>query len=278
MRNTVLIIAISSLIIGAFVYALTDITHSYVRWGDNTIDTSEEAYVLFSPTNDPGNRVVMAKMRFDSTFRFYFRDVFFNYLDSTRNAGQPTSLLWLANNGLTRRTPFSSVLFPFSQVTGATTSGITEGTNLYYTNARARLSLTAGTGIGYNSSTGVITNSSPDQTLSLTSGQGVTVSGAYPSFTVSTAKRPAETYLGNTDASGNYTVTYSTAYSSIPDVQPQLQAGTASQVVRITSSTTGAFTVNVTNRASVNIAGIEVLLAATTPVSGASVSVLVTSR
>lgn len=39
------------------------------------------------------------------------------------------------------------------------TDSVTEGsTNLYYTDARARAALSAGTGIGYNSSTGVITN------------------------------------------------------------------------------------------------------------------------
>ncbi len=87
-----------------------------------------------------------------------------------------------------------------------------------------------------------------------------------------------ETYTGTTDGSGNYTVTYGTAYPITPDVQPQLQSGTPSQVVRITASSATAFTVNVTNRASVTILGIDVLLATTTPVSGASVGVLVTSR
>ena len=49
-------------------------------------------------------------------------------------------------------------------LTGAvvlTTTNISEGTNEYFTTARARASLSAGTGISYNSSTGVITNSSP---------------------------------------------------------------------------------------------------------------------
>ena len=41
-----------------------------------------------------------------------------------------------------------------------TTSNLTEGTNLYYTDTRARLALSAGTGISYDSATGVITNSS----------------------------------------------------------------------------------------------------------------------
>ena len=42
-----------------------------------------------------------------------------------------------------------------------TTTNINEGTNLYYTDARARSSVSGGTGISYNSTTGVITNSSP---------------------------------------------------------------------------------------------------------------------
>jgi hypothetical protein len=42
-----------------------------------------------------------------------------------------------------------------------TTTNINEGTNLYYTDARARASVSGGTGISYNSTTGVITNSSP---------------------------------------------------------------------------------------------------------------------
>lgn len=90
--------------------------------------------------------------------------------------------------------------------------------------------------------------------------------------------RRVETFSGVTNASGNLTFTYSTPYSSVPDVQPQLTAGTPSQVVRITSSTTTGFTVQVTNRASVTLLAVEVLLAATTPVVGAAVNILVTAR
>lgn len=45
-------------------------------------------------------------------------------------------------------------------------------------------SLSAGTGISYNNLTGVITNSSPDQTVVLTSGTGISVTGTYPNFTI----------------------------------------------------------------------------------------------
>lgn len=92
--------------------------HNITRWLDNQADTSCEAIVIFSPSNDPGNRISMAKIRFDSTFRIFARDFYLTVLDSTKNAGQPTSLLWLANNGLARRTPFSSVVLPVGQVSG----------------------------------------------------------------------------------------------------------------------------------------------------------------
>jgi len=112
-------------------------------------------------------------------------------------------------------------------------------------------------------------------------GKPTLFSGSYLDLTnkptIPTVRR-LETFNGSTDASGNFTATYSTPYTSVPDVQPQLTAGTPSQVVRITSNTVNGFTVNVTNRASVTLLAIEVLLAATTPVSGAAISVLVTAR
>ena len=46
----------------------------------------------------------------------------------------------------------------FTGAVSLTTSNIAEGTNLYFTQAAARNSISAGTGISYNSSTGVITN------------------------------------------------------------------------------------------------------------------------
>jgi hypothetical protein len=65
-----------------------------------------------------------------------------------------------------------------------TTTNIAEGTNLYYTDVRARASNSAGTGISYDSITGVITNSAPDQTVVLTAGTGISTSGTYPNFTI----------------------------------------------------------------------------------------------
>lgn len=95
--------------------------------------------------------------------------------------------------------------------------------------------------------------------------------------TIPTVRR-METFSGVTNASGLFTVTYSTPYSVIPDVQPQLTSGTPSQVARITANSVNGFTVTVTNRASVNLLGIDVLLAATVVVASAPVSVLVMAR
>lgn len=64
------------------------------------------------------------------------------------------------------------------------TSDLVEGTNLYYTDARTRAALSAGTAISYNSTSGAITNTAPDQTVVLTSGTGINVTGTYPNFTI----------------------------------------------------------------------------------------------
>jgi len=65
-----------------------------------------------------------------------------------------------------------------------TTTDVAEGTNQYFTTARARTSLSAGTGISYDNTTGVITNAAPDQTVSITGAGTSVVTGTYPNFTV----------------------------------------------------------------------------------------------
>ena len=101
-------------------------------------------------------------------------------------------------------------------LTGAvvlTTTNVAEGTNLYYTDARARAALSAGTGISYNNATGVITNSAPDQTVALTGGTGISTSGTYPSFTVTntapdqTVVLTAGTGISTSGTYPNFTIT-----------------------------------------------------------------------
>jgi hypothetical protein len=94
-----------------------------------------------------------------------------------------------------------------------TTTDIAEGTNLYYTDVRARASNSAGTGISYDSATGVITNSAPDQTVALTDGTAIDVTGTYPNFTINntapdqTVVLTAGTGISTSGTYPNFTIT-----------------------------------------------------------------------
>ena len=59
-------------------------------------------------------------------------------------------------------------------------------TELYSDDAGDVNSVNAGTGISVNQTTGAVTvtNSAPDQTVTLTEGQNVTITGTYPNFTI----------------------------------------------------------------------------------------------
>jgi hypothetical protein len=171
----------------------------------------------------------------------------------------------------------SDISYPVTSVFGRTgavvavsgdynTSQVTENTNLYFTDARARAalsftagsgaynsttgvitiptnnnqitngsnfitltSLSAGTGISYNNTTGVITNSAPDQTVSLTQGAGISISGTYPSFTIAStitqytdALARAAISLTTTGTSGAATYNSTTGVFNIPNYAPDL--------------------------------------------------------
>jgi hypothetical protein len=101
-------------------------------------------------------------------------------------------------------------------LTGAvvlTTTNIAEGTNEYFTTARARSSVSAGTGISYDSATGVITNAAPDQTVALTDGTAIDVTGTYPNFTINntapdqTVVLTAGTGISTSGTYPNFTIT-----------------------------------------------------------------------
>ena len=133
----------------------------------------------------------------------------------------------------------------FTGAISLTTSNISEGTNLYYTNTRARASVSAGTGISYNSSTGVITNSAPDQTVALTAGTGISTSGVYPNFTITnTAPNQivALTGAGTTVISGtypNFTITTNDQYTgTVTSVAASVPTGFAITGSPITSTGT----------------------------------------
>jgi len=146
------------------------------------------------------------------------------------------------------------------------TTAVVEATNLYFTDARSRAalsfasgsgaynsttgvitiptnnnqitngsnfitlaSLSGGVGISYNNTTGVITNSAPDQTVSLTNGAGISISGTYPSFTIAStitqytdALARAAISLTTTGTSGAATYNSTTGVLNVPNYAPDL--------------------------------------------------------
>lgn len=71
-----------------------------------------------------------------------------------------------------------------TDISNHSTSGLSEGSNLYFTNARSRASLTGGTGISYDSSAGTITLSTSGVTAATYGG-----SSTVPVYTVDTYGR-----------------------------------------------------------------------------------------
>lgn len=81
-------------------------------------------------------------------------------------------------SGAVESTHIASGAISASHVTGITTANITENTNLYYTNARARSSISVtGGNLSYDSSTGVIQLTDSEIRDALSAGTGVTYSG-----------------------------------------------------------------------------------------------------
>ena len=118
---------------------------------------------------------------------------------------------WLMFNGTVwQKIDQSNLVTSVNGQTGAvslTSTNISEGTNLYYTDARARAAVSAGTGISYSSATGVITNATPDQTVALTAGTGISTTGTYPNFTIANTapdQTVALTQGGTTTITGTY--------------------------------------------------------------------------
>lgn len=89
---------------------------------------------------------------------------------------------------------------------------------------------------------------------------------------VSWGKRQ-ETYSGSSNASGDYIVTFSTAYSVAPNIQANIIGGTTEQQSRVVSVSTTGFTVNAFQRATVLSLALST---ATNPVNGALIHVLIT--
>jgi hypothetical protein len=156
---------------------------------------------------------------------------------------------WLLFNGTNwQKIDQTNLVTSVNGQTGAvtlTTTNISEGTNQYYLDSRARAALSAGTGLSYSSSTGVITNSAPDQTVALTGGTGITTSGTYPNFTITNSapdQTVALTGAGTTTVTGtypNFTITSNDQYvgtvTSVTGTSPVVSSGGDTPAISLAS-------------------------------------------
>jgi hypothetical protein len=151
---------------------------------------------------------------------------------------------WLMFNGTVwQKIDQSNLVTSVNGQTGAvvlTTTNVNEGTNLYYLDSRARQALSAGTGISYDNSTGVITNSAPDQTVALTASTGISISGTYPNFTI-TNSAPDQTVSLTGSGTTTITGTYPNfTISSADQYQGTVTGVTGTSPVTSTGGTTPA--------------------------------------
>lgn len=152
--------------------------------------------------------------------------------------------------------------------------------------------LGVGSTIPYTSLTG--TPAIPTNTNQLINGSGYITNAAlsgyattsslagYTTFaqlaSATSGLRKVETFLGTSDASGNFTITFANTYTTPPDVQPQIIGGTFNQQVRVVSVSNTGCVVQAAQRNIVTLLGLEVLLGATVNLVGASVTVQITAR
>ena len=119
---------------------------------------------------------------------------------------------WLLFNGTVwQKIDQSNTVTSVNGQTGAvslTTTNIAEGTNQYFTDARARAALSAGTGISYSSSTGVVTNAAPDQVVVLTGAGSTSVTGTYPNFTITSSSGASGDVTGPASATDGALVAF----------------------------------------------------------------------
>jgi hypothetical protein len=109
-----------------------------------------------------------------------------------------------------------------------TTTDVAEGTNQYFTTARARTSVSAGTGISYDNVTGVITNSSPSLGGDVV-GPASSTDNAIARFDTTTGKllQNSVVTVGDTGAVSGVTTLAASTSVTTPIVQATNSAGLA---------------------------------------------------
>ena len=149
-------------------------------------------------------------------------------------------------------------------LTDGTAISITETTGGAITIANTGVTqATAGTGISVSAGTGnvTITNTAPDQTVSLSAGTGISTSGTYPNFTITNTAPDqvvALTGAGTTSITGtypNFTITSNDQYTGTVTSVAALTLGTSGTDLSSTvanSTTTPVITLNVPTASATN--------------------------
>ncbi len=217
----------------------------------------------------------------------FFRAVSSPYLKVTDTTGKWKSNSYVPTwSSITGKPTFSTVATSgdyndLSNLPNLSQYYLNTNPNNYITQSQARASLSSGTGISYNSSTGVITNSSPDQTITLSAGSGIAVTGTYPSFTVANTSLNSVTNYNSSgiisitkrwhgvitpNSTNGYSIDISSAgFTNIINVQiiASRNTGVVSSCPQVSVRTvsTTSITVNITevNTATINLLGINVL-------------------
>ena len=123
--------------------------------------------------------------------------------------------------------------FTAGTVTGTGILKVVDGTLGLDTSAYITLSsLSAGTGIGYDSGTGAISNSSPDQTVAFSGGTNVTIGGVYPNFTIT----------DNSISSSNISSTYLKLDTTNGPLTGNVNVSKADPEIRLTDTGNSGYT------------------------------------
>lgn len=146
----------------AILFLLAAITISTANaqnnFGTSTLDGYE--HIFGADPDFPWTKPVLSYNWNPTYYRFYVDSIQFTNSILKTSLTSSYSILSVNDNGWVTRTPYTAFTIPLSQTTGRSSTLIPEGTNLYYTDARARAAISITTltanAASYNSSTGVI--------------------------------------------------------------------------------------------------------------------------